>query len=31
MPYLLMVKSYDYDDQYYYEEEGGFPEMMFGR
>ena len=30
MPYLLMVKSYDYDDQYYYEEEGGFPELMFG-
>ena len=30
MPYLLMVKSYDYDDQYYYEEEGGFPELVFG-
>ena len=29
MPYLLMVKSYDYDDERYYEEEGGYPELVF--
>lgn len=29
MPYLLMVKNYDYDDQLYYEQEGGFPELVF--
>lgn len=29
MPYLLMIKSYDYDDQFYYEQEGGYPELVF--
>ena len=29
MPYLLMVKSYDYDDQFYWEQEGGYPELVF--
>lgn len=29
MPYLLMVRCYDYDDQFYYEQEGGFPELVF--
>lgn len=29
MPYLLMTKSYDYDDQFYYEQEGGYPELVF--
>lgn len=29
MPYLLMSKSYDYDDEYYYENDGGYPELVF--
>ena len=29
MPYLLMAKSYEYDDQYYYENDGGYPELVF--
>ena len=29
MPYLLMTKSYDYDNQFYYEQEGGYPELVF--
>ena len=29
MPYLLMTKSYDYDDQFYYEQDGGYPELVF--
>ena len=30
MPYLLMATSYDYDDEHYYEQEGGYPELVFG-
>lgn len=29
MPYLLMAKTYDYDDQFYYEQDGGYPELVF--
>ena len=29
MPYLLMAKAYEYDDQYYYQSEGGYPELFF--
>ncbi len=29
MPYLIMTKSYDYDDQFYYEQDGGYPERVF--
>ena len=29
MPYLLMCKCYDYDDQFYTEQDGGYPELVF--
>lgn len=29
MPYLLMVKSYDYNDEFYTEQDGGYPELVF--
>ena len=29
MPYLLMTKSYDYDDEFYFEQDGGYPELVF--
>ena len=29
MPYLIMSKSYDYDDEVYSEQEGGYPELVF--
>ncbi len=30
MPYLLMVKSYDYDDEHYTGQDGGYPKLVFG-
>ena len=29
MPYLLMTRCYDYDDQFYYEQDGGYAELFF--
>lgn len=29
MPYLLMTRAYDYNDEYYTEQEGGYPELLF--
>lgn len=29
MPYLLMSRCYDYDDEHYTEQNGGYPELVF--
>ncbi len=29
MPYLLMSRCYDYDDEYSYEQDGGYPQLVF--
>jgi hypothetical protein len=29
MPYLLMSKCYEYNDEHYYEQEGGEPQLAF--
>lgn len=29
MPYLLMSRCYDYDDEFSYEQDGGYPQLVF--
>ena len=29
MPYLLMDRCYDYDDEFNYEQDGGYPQLVF--